>query len=122
MDSEFPQSIQKQALVPVTQISRGESLKVERRKMKVTAYTARDKGMDGKGVTASGEPVKEGRTIAADSSFPFGTKIYIPKLEHTYTVTDRGGAIRGNRLDLYMEKRSKAIEFGVWELEVWIEK
>ncbi|WP_242831021.1 3D domain-containing protein [Desulfosporosinus meridiei] len=89
--------------------------------MIVTAYTANDRGRDGKGITASGEPVKEGWTIAADPSLPFGTKIYIPKLEHTYTVTDRGGAIRGNRLDLYMEKRSDAIEFGIWELEVWIE-
>ncbi len=90
--------------------------------MIVTAYTANDKGMDGKGITSNGERVQEGRTIAADPSVPFGTMIYIPKLENTYTVTDRGGAIEGNRLDLYMEKRSDAIEFGVWELEVWIKK
>ncbi|MBC2723512.1 3D domain-containing protein [Desulfosporosinus sp.] len=90
--------------------------------MIVTAYTANDKGMDGKGITASGEHVLEGRTIAADPSFPFGTLIYIPKLDNTYTVTDRGGAICGDKLDLYMENRRDAIEFGVWELEVRIEK
>ncbi|HBV87010.1 MAG TPA: hypothetical protein DEF42_10250 [Desulfosporosinus sp.] len=90
--------------------------------MIVTAYSANDKGMDGKGITASGETVQEGRTIAADPSVPFGTQIHIPRLGNTYTVTDRGGAIRGNRIDLYMEKRSDAIEFGVWELEVWIGK
>lgn len=90
--------------------------------MIVTAYSANDRGMDGKGITANGEKVQEGRTIAADPSVPFGTQIYIPKLENTYTVTDRGGAIRGDRLDLYMENRSDAIEFGVWELEVWIKK
>ncbi|MCO1599782.1 3D domain-containing protein [Desulfosporosinus nitroreducens] len=110
------------ASVPVKPISRGTTIKHERRTMVVTAYTANDRGMDGKGITASGELVQEGRTIAADPSVAFGTKIYIPEFEKTYTVTDRGGAIRGDRLDLYMEKRSDAIEFGVWELEVWIKK
>lgn len=103
-------------------VNRGESPKIERRLMKVTAYTANDKGMDGKGITANGEQVQEGRTIAADPSVPFGTMIYIPKLENTYTVTDRGGAIHGNKLDIYMENRSDAIGFGVRELEVWIKK
>lgn len=88
--------------------------------MKVTAYTSHDKGMDGKGITASGERVQEGRTIAGDPEIPFGSQIYIPALGKTYTVTDRGGAIRGDRLDVYMEDRRQALEFGVRELEVWI--
>lgn len=88
--------------------------------MLVTAYTAHDKGMDGRGITASGERVQEGRTIATDPSIPFGTDIYIPALGKYYTATDRGGAIRGNRLDLYMEKREDALKFGVQELEVFI--
>lgn len=90
--------------------------------MVITAYTKSDRGMNGKGITANGERVQEGLTIAADPSVPFGTQIYIPKLANTYTVTDRGGAIKGNRLDLYMESRSDAMEFGVWELEVWIKE
>ncbi len=94
--------------------------RVERRVMRVTAYTSHDKGMNGKGLTASGERAVEGRTIAVPDSIPLGADIYIPALGKHYTATDRGGAIRGNRLDLYMESREDALELGVQEMEVWI--
>lgn len=107
--------------VPATSISRGEpTQRIERRVMRVTAYTARDKGMNGKGITASGEKALEGRTLAADQGIPFGSQIYIPALNRTYIVIDRGGAIHGDRLDLYMESRKDAMKFGVQELEVFI--
>ncbi|WP_459998572.1 3D domain-containing protein [Paradesulfitobacterium aromaticivorans] len=103
------------------QISRGETEpKIEKRIMTITAYTKNDPGMDGRGITKNGELVKEGRTIAADESIPFGTEIYIPALGKTYTVTDRGGDIKGNRLDLFMESREAAFEFGAQELDVLI--
>jgi len=121
---ELPPSIKQSppASAHATQISRSKAPKHERRIMIVTAYSANDAGMDGKGITASGEPVEEGRTIAADPEIAFGTKIFIPRLEHTYIVADRGSAIKGNRLDIYMESRRDALNFGVWELEIWIEK
>ena len=110
-------------LAPTQQISRGEPAPtVERRVMRVTAYTKNDAGMNGRGITTSGVRVAEGQTIAADSSIPFGTEIYIPALGRTYTVTDRGGAIYSDRLDLYMEKRKDALRFGVQELEVFIRR
>jgi 3D (Asp-Asp-Asp) domain-containing protein len=103
------------------QISRGEPApRIDSRVMKITDYTASDKGMNGKGITTSGERVLEGRTIAADIDIPFGSQIYIPDLNRTYIVTDRGGAIHGDRLDLYMENRKDAMKFGVQELEVFI--
>lgn len=92
----------------------------ERRVMRVTAYTAHDKGMNSRGITASGERVRENHTLAAPREIPFGTKIHIPDLGRTYTVTDRGGAIRGNRLDVYIPDRKNMIEFGVKYLEVEI--
>lgn len=104
------------------EFSRGSTQKVEHRVMRITAYTSHDKGMNGQGITASCEPVVEGITIAAPPDIPFGSQIYIPSLDKTYIVTDRGGAIKGNRLDLYMMKRSDALEFGVQDLEVWIKK
>lgn len=94
----------------------------DRRVMKITAYTSHDHGMNGLGITANGERVQEGRTIAAAESIPFGTEIFIPALDRTYTVTDRGGAISRGRLDLYMEKRSDALTFGVKHLEVIIKQ
>lgn len=92
----------------------------DRRVMQITAYTANDFSMNGLGITANGERVQEGRTIAADKSIPFGTEIFIPELDRTYTVSDRGGAISRGRLDLYMDSRADAMEFGVQELEVII--
>ncbi len=104
------------------QISRGVVESVERRMMICTAYTKSDFGMNGKGLTASGTHVLQGRTVAADRSIPFGTRISIPELGMTLTVEDRGVAIKGNRLDLYMESRKDALKFGIQKLEVFIRK
>lgn len=94
--------------------------RVEKRVMRVSAYTAHDAGMDGRGITANGDKTIEGVTIAADPSIPFGTHIFIPALNKQFTVTDRGGAITGNRLDIFMEKRKDALRFGVQELEIYV--
>ena len=85
----------------------------------VSAYTASDDEC-GKsdGITASGTHVQQGRTIAAPSWIPFGTKVIIG--EHEYIVEDRGGYISDNRLDIYMDSREEAVEFGRKELEVTV--
>jgi 3D (Asp-Asp-Asp) domain-containing protein len=106
----------------VKPISRGVTESVERRVMTVSAYTKSDFGMNGKGLTASGTHVLQGRTVAADRSIPFDTRISIPALGMTLTVEDRGAAIKGNRLDLYMDKREDALAFGVKKLEVFIRR
>lgn len=69
------------------------------------------------GITASGTKVKAGRTIAAPSTFPFGTKIMING--HIYTVEDRGGAIKGNRIDIYFDTHEQALQFGVKNMEIF---
>lgn len=102
-------------------VSRGAEIpQAVKRVMTVTAYTSKDKGMNGKGITASGDRVQEGVTIAAPSWVPIGARIYIPALGKMFVVQDRGGAIKGNRLDLYMENRKEALKFGVQVLEVEI--
>lgn len=61
---------------------------------------------------ASGERLVQGVSVAADTSIlPFGTEILIDG--HTYVVQDIGGAIQGNRIDVYFEKHSDALAFGV---------
>ena len=61
---------------------------------------------------SAGIPLREGVSIAADTSiYPIGTVIEIMGIG-TYTVQDCGGAIRGNRIDIYFEKHSDALEFG----------
>lgn len=71
--------------------------------------------------TANQTVAVEGVTIAADISiFPYGTTLYIDG--HQYTVQDRGGAINGNRLDIYFENHQDALNFGVQYKEVFMER
>ncbi len=63
------------------------------------------------GITASGERARKG-TIAADTSkFPFGTVMYVPGYGYG-RVEDRGGAIKGYRIDLYFPSHSQARKWG----------
>ena len=63
------------------------------------------------GITASGVKAVQGVTVATDKSIPFGTKIYIDGVGERI-VQDRGGAIKGNKIDLYFDSHEKALEFG----------
>ncbi|WP_405101660.1 3D domain-containing protein [Oceanobacillus sp. FSL H7-0719] len=84
----------------------------------ITQYTSgyestqKRKGEAGYGITASGEYVQEGLTIACSPDIPFGTKIYIEILDHTYTCFDRGSLITSGKIDVYVNDLSKAIRFG----------
>lgn len=62
------------------------------------------------GITASGVKATAGNTVAAPSTLPFGTKLLINGA--TYTVQDRGGAIQGNRIDIFMNTHQEAISWG----------
>lgn len=73
------------------------------------------------GITASGIKAVQGVTIATDKSIPFGTKIYIDGIGERI-VQDRGGAIKGNRIDLYFDSHQEALNFGRQIKEVTIMK
>jgi 3D (Asp-Asp-Asp) domain-containing protein len=77
-----------------------------------SAYTASaDECGNSKGITASGVTVQENRTIACSQEFPFGAKIEIEGMG-TYVCEDRGGAIKGNHVDIYMQTKKEAFAFG----------
>ena len=82
----------------VSNTSNSSSVKI----YKITAYCPCSKccGKFASGRTASGTKATAGRTIAAPSNFKFGTKLLINGKE--YVVEDRGGAIKGNRIDLFV--------------------
>lgn len=63
------------------------------------------------GKTASGTTATAGRTVAMSNSYSFGTKIEIQGMG-TYIVEDRGGAIKGNRIDIFFSNHQKALDFG----------
>ena len=85
----------------------------------VSAYTASDDECGNhEGITASGTHVQQGKTIAAPSWIPFGTTVVINGI--SYVCEDRGGYIQDNRLDIYMDSREDAVEFGRKEMEVTV--
>lgn len=77
-----------------------------------SAYTAAaDECGKSDGITASGVKVQEKRTLACPPQFPFGTQIKIDGYG-TYVCEDRGGAIKGNHVDIYVETKNEAFAFG----------
>ena len=84
---------------------------------KITAYCPCSKCC-GKtnGMTASGTKATAGRTVAASSKFAFGTKLNIGG--HIYTVEDRGGAVKGNKIDIFVNTHAEALAWGVRYLTV----
>lgn len=63
------------------------------------------------GITANGNKVRKG-IIAADTNvLPFGTKVYIEGMG-IFVVDDTGSAIKGNRIDVYMDDLTEAVNFG----------
>lgn len=89
---------------------------------KITAYCPCSKccGKYANGYTASGTKATAGRTLAASSKFSFGTKLSING--KTYVVEDRGGAIKGNKIDMYVNTHSEALAWGVRYLPVEVVK
>lgn len=99
-----------------------ETQETRTRVVAVTAYCPCEKccGAYANGYTATGAIATQGVTIAADPDvFPMGTEIELDG--HTYTVQDTGGAIVGNRLDLYFDSHEDALRWGVREKIVrWV--
>lgn len=75
---------------------------------------------DGIVYTASGAVAQEGVTIAADwDVLPPGTVVYIDGLGER-VVQDRGGAIKGNAVDIYFEDHHEALVFGRQAVRLYI--
>jgi 3D (Asp-Asp-Asp) domain-containing protein len=64
------------------------------------------------GITATGTLAKQGRTIAVDPRYiPYGTEVIIDGV--TYIAEDCGGAIKGDRIDVFFSNHQDALNFGV---------
>lgn len=69
--------------------------------------------------TASGTVPTAGRTIAVDPSvIPLGSQVIING--HVYTAEDTGGAIKGNKIDIYVNDHATALAYGVYYAEVYL--
>ena len=69
--------------------------------------------------TSTGAIAKAGTTIAVDPRvIPYGSEIQIDG--HTYIAQDCGGAIKGNRIDVYHDSHQAALVFGRQQSEIFI--
>ncbi|WP_454193204.1 ubiquitin-like domain-containing protein [Paenibacillus sp. Marseille-Q7038] len=76
----------------------------------MTAYSSEEEGIGTK--TASGTRVQEGRTIAVDPNvIPLGWWVYIEGVGFR-RAEDTGGAIKGNKIDVYYDSLDQALTFG----------
>lgn len=93
-----------------------------------TAYTANDNGPYG-AVDSLGNPLKPG-TIAVDPRYiPLGSTVYVtgynyaglPSGGFVGHATDVGGAIVGNRIDIYVPQTDQqALNFGMQNVKVYV--
>lgn len=94
----------------------GRTINVE-----ATAYTANCSGCSG--VTATGIDLRANpnrKVIAVDPALiPLGTEVYVEGYGRA-VAGDIGGAIHGNRIDVFMPSRSEALDFGRKNVEVTI--
>lgn len=111
---------------------RGDFIARKAIKMVATAYeagprsTGKRPGDKGYGITASGARAKRG-TVAVDPRvIPLGTKLYIKSLtpgvpDYGFAIAqDTGGAIKGNKIDLFMDTVWECLQFGRRPVMVYI--
>ncbi len=86
-----------------------------------TAYTASCNGCSG--VTATGMNLKanpNAKVIAVDPSvIPLGTKVYVEGYGYA-VAADKGGAIKGNKIDVFFPNKSQAYRWGNKRVKVKI--
>lgn len=89
--------------------------------VEATAYTALDGG--GSGVTAAGIDLVANpgaKVIAVDPSvIPLGTKVYVEGYGEAI-AGDTGGAIKGNKIDVYVQTKEEAYAWGRKQVTIQI--
>lgn len=63
------------------------------------------------GITAAGTKARYGTAAADTRRYPFGTIFYVKDYGYA-RVEDRGGAITGDKVDLYFPGHGKALDWG----------
>lgn len=125
-DANMPDTANWSEKAPVTRAETATSrpsIRCITQKFTVTAYCPCEIccGRFSDGITASGHVIRPGEGfVAADKRFPFGTLFLIPGYHGSsgVIVLDRGGAIKGNRLDVFFDTHYKALQWGKQELNV----
>lgn len=111
--------------------SRGDVVRYKKvLNMRATAYTAsyedtgKRQGDAGFGITYTGQRARVGLIAVDPRVIPLGTKMYIEcngRVDYGFaTAADIGGAIKGNKIDLYFDSKSAVNNWGVRKVKVYI--
>jgi 3D (Asp-Asp-Asp) domain-containing protein len=120
-NQQLEQKIQQNKTIGIKKkhvVKHASSFKYEGVKMQVgaTAYC-------GDTITSTGVKPVEGVTIAVDPKvIPYGTKVYIPEFDKVFIAQDCGSAIKGNRIDIFMNDYDRCMEWGYKTITIIILK
>lgn len=104
-----------------TYVSEGEPVKETINLENATHLEVKATAYSGDTITSTGTVPKAGYTIAVDPSvIPYGSRVYIPEFDKVFVAEDCGSAIKGNRIDIFMENESKCNEWGVKNITIHI--
>lgn len=114
--------------------SRGDTLRFTKvMSMRATSYTAsfadtgKHPGDPGFGITATGARARRGIIAVDPRVIPLGTRVYVEipgaAPDYGYAVAaDVGGAIKGNKIDVYLDTSGAVSAWGVKKVKVYILK
>ncbi|CAM4002659.1 LysM peptidoglycan-binding domain-containing protein [Mesobacillus thioparans] len=130
MKKEKPSAEKQQATPVATPVSAPAEKKTTETKpsaatnqitVEATAYTANCAGCSG--ITKTGVNLKtnpNAKVIAVDPSvIPLGSKVYVEGYGYA-TAEDTGGAIKGNRIDVFIPTQDGAVDWGRKQVKVTI--
>jgi uncharacterized protein YabE (DUF348 family) len=112
--------------------SRGETVRYKKAmSMRATSYTAsyedtgKNPGDPGFGITYTGMKVRRGVIAVDPRVIPLGTRVYIEGVgkvpDYGFAVAaDIGGAIKGDKIDLYFEDGKSVRNWGIRKVKVYI--
>ena len=91
-----------------------KSTRCKSMKVNATAYC-------GDTITSTGTVPVEGTTIAVDPKvIPYGTRVYIPEFNKVFIAEDCGSAIKGNRIDIFLNDYDRCMEWGIRSITIYI--
>ena len=113
------------------QTSRGDIVRYKKvLNMRATAYTSsyadtgKSPGDSGFGITYTGKRARVGLIAVDPRVIPLGTRLYIEcngRTDYGFaTAADIGGAIKGNKIDLYFNDSGTVDRWGVKRVQVYI--
>lgn len=101
--------------IKVINIKRGfDKMNGKEMKVRATAYCNDP-------ITSTGKKPRPYHTLAVDPKvIPYGTRVYIPEFNKVFIAEDCGGAIKNNRIDIYMNNEYECRQWGVRNITIII--